>query len=100
KESINPSFTSSYFDKLYNLVNDNTHFNTRLTPQYEFLKILVPPLNRFIEDHAIENYRKKDKHMLIFSLLRSFGFVPDKEGLELNGVDIDKKEDFIKQLLR
>jgi len=100
KENITPSFTFSYFEKLYNLLNDNTHFDTKLTPLYEFLKTLVPPLNRFIEDHAINNYKKKDKHMLIFSLLRSFEFVPDKSGLELNGGDIDKKEDFIKQLLR
>ncbi|WP_159635662.1 hypothetical protein [Sphingobacterium composti Ten et al. 2007 non Yoo et al. 2007] len=96
---IKPSFTYSYFEELYEMIHNNTHFDTRLTPTYEFLKIVVPALNRFIEDNAIEKYKKKDKHMLLFAMLRAFDFVPDKKGLELDG-KIDVKEDFIKQLLR
>ncbi|WP_156305994.1 hypothetical protein [Sphingobacterium endophyticum] len=98
-EGIKPSMSFEYFDSLYTMVHNNTHFETRLTPTYEFLKVVVPALNSFLEDHAIKGFKKKHKHMLIFSLLRSFSFIPDKKGLELNGNE-DVKEDFVKQLLR
>jgi len=98
-EGIKPSISFEYFDSLYTMVHNNTHFETRLKPTYDFLKVVVPALNRFLEDHAIKGFKKKHKHMLIFSLLRSFSFIPDKKGLELNGNE-DVKEDFIKQLLR
>lgn len=98
-DGIKPSFTFQYFDSLYTLVSNKMQFDTRLNPIYQFAKIVVPALNRFIEDHAMENYRKKHKHMLLFSLLRSFSLIPDRRGLELDG-DEDVKEDFIKQLIR
>ncbi|WP_185216073.1 hypothetical protein [Sphingobacterium mizutaii] len=98
-DGIKPSFTFQYFDSLYTLVSNKTCFDARLNPIYQFAKIVVPALNRFIEDHAVDNYRKKHKHMLLFSLLGSFSLIPDKKGLELDG-DEDVKEDFIKQLLR
>lgn len=98
-DGIKPSFTFQYFDSLYTLVSNKTQFDARLNPIYQFVRIVVPALNRFIEDHAMENYRKKHKHMLLFSLLRSFSLIPDRRGLELDG-DEDVKEDFIKQLIR
>ena len=98
-DGFKPSFTFQYFDSLYTLVSNKTQFDARLNPIYQFAKIVVPALNRFIEDHAVDNYRKKHKHMLLFSLLRSFSLIPDKTGLEIDG-DEDVKEDFIKQLIR
>jgi len=97
-ENICPFFTFSYFSKLENYLN-NQIASKKEDPIYEFLKIAVPELNRAIEDNAHPKFKKKDKHLLIFSLLRSSKFLPDRKALELDGI-VDVKEDFIKQLLR
>ncbi|MHC8949616.1 hypothetical protein [Sphingobacterium hungaricum] len=98
-KDVKPAFSYSYFEELEKLVTSNTHFDKKLTPQYQFLKIAVPPLNKLIEDYSPDKYKKKDKHFLIFSILKIFRMVPDKEGLLHNGNE-DVKEDFIKQMLR
>jgi len=95
---IKPSFTSEYFKILEEKVN-TLLVNNKIDPLYEFLKLLVPRLNKAIEENADTTYRKKDKHLLLFSLLRSANLLPDKETLGIDG-NIDVKEDFIKQLLR
>lgn len=97
-ENINPFFTYNYFSKLESYLN-NQIASKKEDPIYEFLKIAVPELNRAIEDNAHPKFKKKDKHLLLFSLLRSSKFLPDRKALELDGI-VDVKEDFIKQLLR
>ncbi|MNK21491.1 hypothetical protein D3C87_397470 [compost metagenome] len=97
-QNINPFFTYYYFSRL------ESHLNSLIAskkedPIYEFLKIAAPELNRAIEDNAHPKFKKKDKHLLLFSLLRSSKFLPDRKALELDGI-VDVKEDFIKQLLR
>lgn len=95
---VKPSFTSGYFKILEDHVS-SLLVNNKIDPLYEYLKLLVPRLNKAIEENADTTYRKKDKHLLLFSLLRSANLLPDKETLGLEG-DTDVKEDFIKQLLR
>ena len=96
---ITPTCTTDFFEKLVTNLVDSMSFSAKLSPLYEFLKLVVPALNNFIHDHAHEKYRRKDKHFLLFSMLRLFDLVPKRQTLELNGVD-DVKEDFIKQLIR
>lgn len=96
---VKPSCTSKYFENLIADLEDSFSFSKKLSPMYEFLKLLVPNLNRFIQDHANEKYKKKNKYLLIFAMLRIFNLVPNKDSLSLSGIE-DVKEDFIKQLLR
>lgn len=97
-QNINPFFTYNYFSKLENHLNSQIA-SKKEDPIYEFLKIAIPELNRAIEDNAHPKFKKKDKHLLLFSLLRSSKLLPDRKALELDGI-VDVKEDFIKQLLR
>lgn len=97
-QNIPPFFTYNYFSKLENHLN-NQIASKKEDPIYEFLKIVVPELNRAIEDNAHPKFKKKDKHLFLFSLLRSSKLLPDRKALELDGI-VDVKEDFIKQLLR
>lgn len=96
---VTPSCTIDFFEKLVDNLVANMSFNPKLSPLYEFLKLVVPALNNFIRDHAHEKYKKKDKHFLIFSFLRLFDLVPKKQTMDVNGLD-DVKEDFIKQLIK
>lgn len=95
----NPSCTTAFFEPLVTTLVESMSFSAKLSPLYEFLKLVVPALNNFIEDNAHEKYKKKEKHFLLFSILRVFDLVPNRQNLELNGID-DVKEDFIKQLIR
>ncbi|HMR18363.1 MAG TPA: hypothetical protein PKA53_03605 [Sphingobacterium sp.] len=97
QNSINPSCTTAYFQEL---VSKLSNYHGKYDPLYEFNKIAVPKMNEFIEDHAHEKYKKKDKHLLLFSMLRIFGYIPDKPKLHVLTGDTDVKEDFIKQLLK
>ncbi len=96
---VTPGCTTDFFEKLVDNLVANMSFSPKLSPLYEFLKLVVPALNNFINDHAHEKYKKKDKHFLLFSILRLFNLVPQKHNLDVNGLD-DVKEDFIKQLIR
>ncbi|WP_293928978.1 hypothetical protein [Sphingobacterium sp. UBA6320] len=96
---ITPTCTTDFFEKLVTNLVDSMSFSAKLSPLYEFLKLVVPALNSFIHDHAHEKYKKKDKHFLIFSFLRLFDLVPKKQTMDVNGLD-DVKEDFIKQLIK
>ncbi|UXD69157.1 hypothetical protein MUK51_18430 [Sphingobacterium faecium] len=97
--NIKPSCTTDFFQLLVDTLVSNMSFDAKLSPLYEFNKFVVPALNNFIQDQAHEIYKKKDKHFLLFSILRLFDLVPQKHSLELTGID-DVKEDFIKQLIR
>jgi hypothetical protein len=97
QDGINPNCTTAYFQEL---VSKLSNYHGKYDPLYEFNKIAVPKMNEFIEDHAHEKYKKKDKHLLLFSILRIFGYIPDKPKLHVLTGDTDVKEDFIKQLLK
>lgn len=96
---IKPSCTTEFFQLLVDTLVSNMSFDAKLSPLYEFDKMVIRALNSFIEDHAHEKYKKKDKHLLLFSMLRIFGLVPNKQSLQLTGIE-DVKEDFIKQIIR
>lgn len=96
---IKPSCTTEFFQLLVDTLVSNMSFDAKLSPLYEFDKMVIKALNSFIEDHAHEKYKKKDKHLLLFSMLRIFDLVPHKITLQLTGIE-DVKEDFIKQIIR
>lgn len=93
-------FTSEYFTELYDIMASIINKSGKIDPQYEFLKIVVPQLNKYIEDNAKPRFKKKDKHMLIFNLVRGFAIIPNRRGLDLVNGNVHVKEDFIKQLTR
>src|SRR5690606_5651627 len=68
-KGTDPSCTVDYFHKLTDKLADH---HGKYNPLYEFNKLVVPAMNELIEDHAHEKYKKKDKHMLLFSMLRLF----------------------------
>lgn len=96
---IKPSCTTEFFQLLVDTLVNNMSFEAKLSPLYEFDKLVINALNSFIEDHAHQKYKKKDKHFLLFSMLRVFNIVPNKQSLQLTGIE-DVKEDFIKQIIR
>lgn len=96
---IKPSCTTEFFQLLVDTLVSNMSFDAKLSPLYEFDKMVIKALNSFIEDHAHDKYKKKDKHLLLFSMLRIFGLVPNKQSLQSTGIE-DVKEDFIKQIIR
>lgn len=97
--NIKPNCTTEFFQLLVDTLVSNMSFDAKLSPLYEFDKMVIKALNSFIEDHAHEKYKKKDKHLLLFSMLRLFGLIPNKQSLQLTGIE-DVKEDFIKQIIR
>lgn len=98
-KKIYPSCTIEYFEELKRVVNNNIEVKPKTSPLYEFTKIMLPKLNEFIEDHAHKGYVKKQKHLLLFSILRIFNFVPKKTQLSIVEGTIDAKEDYIKQII-
>lgn len=97
--NIKPNCTTEFFQLLVDTLVSNMSFDAKLSPLYEFDKMVIKALNSLIEDHAHEKYKKKDKHLLLFSMLRIFDLVPNKQSLQLTGIE-DVKEDFIKQIIR
>lgn len=98
-KGITPSCTTTYFQQLVDVLIQSTSFHGKLSPLYEFDKLVVKAMNAFIEDHSHEKLKKKDKHFLLFSMLRVFKLVPNRLSLQLSGTE-DAKEDFIKQIIR